>query len=117
MLTRLRELLAAATPGEWRLYAVKDTIEVQHGEPRPINGRAPVVHWMGFDGADMTVKQKRTNATLIVAAHNALPALLDAIDAAKAMRLSISQTIPGTRFECQAFDAAIRRVDESTKEK
>jgi hypothetical protein len=75
---RLRALLAEATPGPWRArkWDAPRMVEV-HAATKP-----PVVPWSGFDDSSRTKTEHDANATLIAAAVNALPALLDVAEAA-----------------------------------
>lgn len=66
-LARLRELLAAATPGPWETAERSDTINVQAGQRAVARCQRKAGVWR--------------DAALIVAAVNALPALLDRIEA------------------------------------
>jgi len=69
---KLRELLEKATPGPW------DSMTYRNGSPRVGHGpncTVADVYWPA-DGGDAQV-----NATLIAETRNALPALLDHIDA------------------------------------
>ena len=78
---RLRALLAGATPGPWRAR--------KWPSPRMVEVLAttkpPIVPWSGFDDSDRTLKEHDANAVLIAAAVNALPALLDVAEAARAL--------------------------------
>ena len=78
---RFRALLAEATPGPWRAR--------KWPSPRMVEVLAttkpPIVPWSGFDDSDRTLKEHDANAVLIAAAVNALPALLDVAEAARAL--------------------------------
>jgi len=80
-IAELRALLAKATPGPWRLYANKlrpqfgiRIVEIQ-GPREPA-----VVKWGGFDESERSYAGHKSNASLIVAAINSLPDLLDAAE-------------------------------------
>lgn len=75
VVARLRRLLAAATPGPW---AEGFTGRVVTEGSRPVLGRAVTVV---FD-----TQAHQGDLALIAAAVNALPALLDAVEAAAAYR-------------------------------
>lgn len=72
---KLRELLAAATPGEWEVGS-----DNEQPFPEICKGPYPII--------DCTIGEccyeNMANATLIVAAVNALPAMLDEIDRIRA---------------------------------
>lgn len=88
---RLRELLAKATPGEWKHYRRKPTKkEWQIDAVDDANGDA-VVHRTGFDASPLRQKAKAANAALIVALRNAAPALLDEVEALRAEKDVISK--------------------------
>lgn len=71
----LRELLAAATPGPWE---VPESI---HGDPYITEQGRGFLRGGGIATCDRRDDYGRSNAALIVAAVNALPALLDDLDA------------------------------------
>jgi hypothetical protein len=83
MIERLRELLARATPGPWKSQ------DHQH--------QADLMTWYSVEKANgmrgqvarvMSHVRGKADAALIVAAVNALPALLDVCEAAQAFRVS-----------------------------
>ena len=71
----LRELLEKATPGKWELFHHDNTIAI--GAPYDL---PDIVAWPGFDECLRDTDEHLANATLIVAAHNHLPALLDRLE-------------------------------------
>lgn len=74
--TRLRELLAKATPGEWDIAEV-DWAGLEFSIHAPTGCIAGgLVEYGAF-----SVEQARINAALIVALRNAAPALLDELEA------------------------------------
>ena len=72
MIAKLRELLAAATPGPWRKDGYKDIWSGTDRETRQFLGAMACA-----------CETCETNAALIVAAVNALPALLAVAEAAQ----------------------------------
>jgi hypothetical protein len=74
LIARLRHIESKATPGEW--------IQGHHvGEPRAITTKAaPDTSLLAVDGDGMAIFDRAENAALAVAARNALPTLLAAID-------------------------------------
>lgn len=75
-LTALRRRAERASGGEWKSFVNEqsNTFEVQ------LAPRKPIIHWMGFDGVDMSRKQKAANARYIAAAApRTVLALLDAL--------------------------------------
>lgn len=68
---KLRRLMEEATPGPWSVWA---------------NYGAPMVRVSGYDDRTVTSGMYRIDATLIVAMHNALPALLSEAEEAKRLR-------------------------------
>lgn len=82
----LRSLLAKATKRPWRVFDSEygnSTIAVMKGDrPGDRHKRWPeIIKWPGFDGTDVGKRYDRANAELIVAVVNALPTLLNALEA------------------------------------
>lgn len=75
----LRDLLAKATPGPWAVNPVRAQVDAFH--PRHL----PVLRML-WPTEHRTESETHTNAELIVAMHNALPALLDRLEAAERER-------------------------------
>lgn len=73
-----------ATPGDWTLLDESHTIEILDGEG--FQKRNAVVTWMGFDGSDKKLSEKKANARLIVALRNAYPKLRSALEAMRKER-------------------------------
>lgn len=99
----LRALLSRATPGPWHTIMVLIRCEESCGSV----------------GDGKTVAETRTgpamldDAALIAAAVNALPALLDAVEAAQRLLDDVKQRHPGEELRCpytQALDAAVARL-------
>lgn len=117
-LDQLQALLDAATPGEWTADA-GEAFNVRGSD----GGIVAQVHWLrGRHGAFGRREQEEVTANmrLIVAAHNALPALLECVRAAIAMRAQLAATtLPnedsydGRRLA--EFDAAISALNGETK--
>jgi hypothetical protein len=119
----LRELLAAATPGEWRIAPrINNMIDILHSDPTT---KGKITLAICRVQARITwLDEASANADLIVAAHNALPALLDVLDAAKAMRgyvpvgndnVGPMVTLSKVAQAALAFDAALARLDDMEK--
>jgi len=88
---RLRALLAEATPGPWRLDERIGIVAVYAGPLRNCLAGEEFVHsangtWVGDPGHWEMDPQRVATATLIIEAVNALPALLDVVEAAAEMR-------------------------------
>lgn len=98
MIARLREMLAAATPGPWWRDDRTGAIEAVDGSP---------VHWL----------PSREDAALIVAMHEALPALLDVVGAAERVMLDVDDDGVAERDDVavEALRAALSRL-AATKE-
>lgn len=75
-LKALDSLYARATPGPWSAFVSGKTVQIDIGQP--LGGRPCIVSWTGFDGNDLPLARNVRNASLIVALHNAFPALRDA---------------------------------------
>lgn len=89
----LRRRAEQASSGEWQALAreTSNTFDVH------LPNKSPVVHWMGFDGADMSRKQKAANARYIAAAGpRTVLALLDALASAPVSRLPDVEPEPRT---------------------
>jgi len=77
--TKLRRRAEQASDGEWLSFVREGSNVFDVHLP----DRSPVVHWMGFDGIDMSKKQKAANARYIAAAGpRTVIALLDALSCA-----------------------------------
>ena len=78
----LRELLAKATPGPWRVNPVKGYTDDQIVTDHPDFQQSPHGNYVGETGLASGHKAHRymADSALIVAAINALPALLDRSD-------------------------------------
>ena len=77
--TKLRRRAEQASDGEWLSFVREGSNVFDVHLP----DRSPVVHWMGFDGIDMSKKQKAANARYIAAAGpRTVLALLDALSGA-----------------------------------
>lgn len=77
-LAKLRRRAEQATGGEWKSFVNEraNTFDVQ------LAPKSPIINWMGFDGVDMSRKQKAANARYIAAAApRTVLALLDALAA------------------------------------
>lgn len=86
MTEELRRLLAEATPGPWReCKANEDRGGCSCGLVWSLSIDAPVASTADDDsaGIDLGQRQYHANAALIAAAVNALPGLLDVVDAAR----------------------------------
>lgn len=97
-LPELRALLSRATPGPWR------TQECSAGGLILLRDCRYQTHLQVVPEAD---------AALIAAAVNALPALLDAVEAAQRLLDDVKQRHPGEELRCpymQALDAAVARL-------
>ena len=106
--TELRRLIAAATPGQWSSNDYyKDDV---------ITGEMHIADMRGWGYLTSTLKlseeraleQQQANAAFIVAAHNAMPALLDAIDAKDAMINDHTSQRNGMQHELDELRAAIK---------
>lgn len=90
-MTDLRTLLKAATPGPWEADARVGVVAVYSGTRRYCieAGDGQEVYrrtgWTDDSGAWNVDPRWVVDATLIVAAVNALPALLDVVDAARSL--------------------------------
>ena len=100
---QLRQLEQAATPGPWKRgpddtwFIVADTVDLPGGPGNEFSVMAEAVTYEGCcSGA---------NAELIAAARNALPALLDAVGAAREFRWATSRT--QRERARREFDAAL----------
>lgn len=94
---KLRALLAAATPGPWRA----GTVETWNVYADP-NGDV-MAPGLGRVVAQMNRHYPHSNdAALIAAAVNALPELLDALEAAEAKRLTLARASAGSTRTCKA---------------
>lgn len=80
MTTELRELLAKATPGPWGAEAIT---KHSASNERPWVGRLSESRYAALSYGE-TQLEAVANAALIVAAVNALPALLDRVEALEA---------------------------------
>lgn len=91
LVERLRGLLANATARPWRVFESRfgsDVIAIMKGnQPRRdqrgdhVRRWPEIVAWPGFDASDVPHRYRRVNAELMVEAVNALPALLDELEA------------------------------------
>ena len=75
---RLRELYEEATHGEWHLGCHGNRIQVASDARK---SDPPIILMAGFDNPIRTYAKHRANAELIAELHNALPKLLEIIDA------------------------------------
>lgn len=96
----LTELIAAATPGPWK-YA--GNYEEKYGADCIAAGITLVTSYPTLDIDD---DQACKNMRLIVAAVNALPKLLAALEAADVLRTHLGH------LNCQTYDAARAAVGE-----
>ena len=100
----LRRLYEAAEPGEWDcLIPGSDTIAI-HGA----DGDQTHIAWID------NVQGGADDARLIVAMHEALPALLDAVEAMRGLRRYPANTVSAEVYEMRldAALAALKRSDE-----
>jgi hypothetical protein len=109
---RLRALLAEATPGPWRAR--------KWPSPRMVEVLAvtkpPIVPWAGFDDSDRTKTEHDANASLIAAAVNVLPALLDVAEAAQAWRAHCDTPMgPDNSEQMLEWAATEYRLDEALR--
>lgn len=65
--SKIDELYAKATPGEWMHFFENGVREIQ------AKLKVVVIRWMGFDGLDIPKSQQAANAKLIIEMHNAWP--------------------------------------------
>ena len=105
---RLRALLAEATPGPWDV----DDIHPDHCAQSPW-GHKTVTFGPGSVALALMSPEDQPTAALIVAAVNALPALLDVVEAARSLtgddmayRGSTSQTWAALRAALAKLDLA-----------
>jgi hypothetical protein len=91
----LRELEAAATPGPWRGEVVGSEGAMVY-PPRSMRGWVARV-------TNRTFAEDQANAALIAAARNALPLLLDVVDAADGAMRIVCQ-IPGAFPDEDSYD-------------
>jgi hypothetical protein len=111
-IARLRALEKAATPGPRRLYHAKlrkdfgsMITEVQCDE------KVAIIGWMGFDDSFRSKAQHKKNAALIAEARNALPALLDALEAER------KRADEATKIARSISDEAIRVRDLAAEQR
>ena len=78
-LASLKALSEKATKGPWLLFARGKTISISlEGK----FGKTPcVVNWPGFDGCDLPLSKQRANAAFIAAAREAVPWLIEIVEA------------------------------------
>jgi hypothetical protein len=112
----LRALLAAATPGPWTarrlgVYGRQDWREIAAANRSKYNDTVAKVYRDGatdgdqelLAGTSMTVgkyEREQDNAALIAAAVNALPGLLDALDAAEADAQTLREALEVAHGYC-----------------
>lgn len=127
---RLRALYEAATPGPWYVPRGKGCRKIR-GPKKP--GRQSQGSDIGYTVGLADDRLDAANAMLIAETHNALPALLDEVDALRAVaeaakatgpeghwhraRCAASGVAPHPECDCEKrrFDAladALRRLDE-----
>lgn len=104
----LRELRTAGTPGEW--VALGNSIGAEVGECTCVGGPEYGAHeqYCGLDGV-LVLQADEADAKLIAAAVNALPALLDALDAACSRMIADENTIEELRAQVLAYQQLYER--------
>lgn len=101
-IAELRALLARATPGPWHLCDDGETSKCAD------ESGLTTAHTKGCHAPHR--KNAAAHAALIAAAINALPALLDAVEAAQ--RWMRTENADEEREAVAAFDAAVARLGE-----
>ena len=117
-MTDLRALLAAATPGPWAVDH-GDNDPPDQWEFAPLVAGTPFCDWT----RETEMGLSESDAALIVAAVNALPALLDVAAAAREMTDWFEDPTPRTepaafallKSRAAALRAALDRLDEVTR--
>ncbi|KHJ74667.1 hypothetical protein [Rhodococcus sp. Chr-9] len=133
---KLRELLAKGTPGPWQADDCEGELRVGAGdavtawqertdeEGRSYRVGTPPWTWKSTnliyehdletwdEGEDQDDDQRRIDAELIVAARNALPALLDALDDAECEIERQRGDLVIERRRAEAAEATLDRVEE-----
>lgn len=115
-ITELRALLAAATPGEWvtgetpRYLSAGQAADGEKRLVNPITIRSPE-HTEEIATVWTYLLPTEANAALIAALHNAAPALLDVVEAAK-------RFVDGTAVDHDIDDlaSAIARLETDDEE-
>lgn len=108
-LSKMREMEKAATPVPWHFKENPEWWGVVDSEFRPV-----------IDSPELAVAMGIEDARVIPASRNALPLLLDAIEAAQKMADAIDRidTADGNDDACaarDAFTAAISKLIEASK--
>lgn len=103
-ITELRALLAAATPGEWvtgetpRYLSAGQAADGEKRLVNPITIRSPE-HTEEIATVWTYLLPTEANAALIAALHNDAPALLDVVEAAKAMEADLIDRAKWMHFQ------------------
>lgn len=111
----LRELHQNATQGEWSVeFESSDQTMCGKDMATVYSGRSDRFHGLNLFGRlfDLGVQGEK-DLSAAVAAHNALPGLLDDLDAAEAELLSLRVEISGLRLLIEQPNAAEKRFREA----